>query len=36
LVGASGVGKTMILNAIKNIATGESVNGVKWFIEFEA
>ncbi|AFM05168.1 hypothetical protein Fleli_2815 [Bernardetia litoralis DSM 6794] len=38
LVGASGVGKTQILKALvslKEIAEGKSVNGVKWFIEFE-
>lgn len=37
LVGASGVGKTRILNSIldlKRIARGESLNGVKWRIEF--
>lgn len=38
LVGASGVGKTQILKAIiamKNIATGDSVNGIKWNINFD-
>ena len=38
LVGASGVGKTQILNSIlklKEIANGESVSGVEWEIEFE-
>jgi predicted ATPase len=38
LVGASGVGKTQILKALftlKEIAEGESINGVKWFVEFE-
>ncbi|MCI5150830.1 MAG: ATP-binding protein, partial [Candidatus Electrothrix sp. MAN1_4] len=37
LVGASGVGKTRILNSIldlKRIVRGESLNGVKWSIEF--
>ena len=37
LVGASGVGKTQILKAIhslKEIALGESINGVKWFVDF--
>lgn len=37
LVGVSGVGKTQILNALlnlKKIAEGESINGVKWDIEF--
>lgn len=37
LVGASGVGKTQILKAIldiKNIATGQSVNGAEWKINF--
>ncbi|WP_027003753.1 AAA family ATPase [Hugenholtzia roseola] len=38
LVGASGVGKTQILRALmelKEIAEGESINGVEWNIEFE-
>ena len=37
LVGASGVGKTQILNSIlslKNISRGISINGVKWKIRF--
>ncbi|WP_446010697.1 AAA family ATPase [Candidatus Electrothrix sp.] len=37
LVGASGVGKTRILNSIldlKRIVKGESLKGVKWYIEF--
>ncbi|RWX44451.1 AAA domain-containing protein, putative AbiEii toxin, Type IV TA system [Candidatus Electrothrix aarhusensis] len=37
LVGASGVGKTRILNSIldlKRIAAGDSLIGVKWHIEF--
>ncbi len=37
LVGASGVGKTMILNSIKqlkNISSGVSINGVEWELEF--
>lgn len=37
LVGASGVGKTRILNAIRNIkriAAGESYNGLEWEIKF--
>ncbi|MDM8565934.1 ATP-binding protein [Candidatus Halobeggiatoa sp. HSG11] len=37
LVGASGVGKTRILKSIldlKKISKGESLNGVKWFIDF--
>ncbi len=37
LVGASGVGKTQILKAImdlRQIASGSSVNGVAWVIEF--
>lgn len=37
LVGASGVGKTQILDAIqsvKRIAKGKSLSGIKWFIEF--
>ncbi len=37
LVGASGVGKTQILKAIldlKKIATGSSLNGVEWRVEF--
>lgn len=38
LVGASGVGKTQIIESIKtikNIAKGKSINGVSWEIEFE-
>lgn len=38
LVGASGVGKTKILNVIKtlsDIATGKSFNGLEWNVEFE-
>jgi predicted ATPase len=38
LVGVSGVGKTKIVNVINNlreIAMGGSLNGVKWSIEFE-
>lgn len=38
LVGASGVGKTQILKAIvalKQIANGQSLNGISWKIEFE-
>lgn len=38
LVGASGVGKTQILRAIKslqNIASGNSYNGVEWKVTFE-
>ncbi|ARV13354.1 hypothetical protein BTO09_13835 [Gilvibacter sp. SZ-19] len=38
LVGASGVGKTQILNSINNlksIADGESLNGVKWSVTFK-
>lgn len=38
LVGASGVGKTQIIESIKtlkNIAKGKSVNGISWEIEFE-
>jgi predicted ATPase len=38
LVGASGVGKTQILKAIislKNIASGDSVNGISWNINFD-
>lgn len=38
LVGASGVGKTLILRAIMNlrqIAEGSSLNGISWVIEFE-
>lgn len=38
LVGASGVGKTQILKAIislKNIALGDSINGIKWVINFD-
>lgn len=37
LVGASGVGKTQILRAIhalKEISTGESMNGVSWKVDF--
>ena len=37
LVGASGVGKTQILNAIlnlKRIANGSSQNGIEWNVEF--
>jgi len=37
LVGVSGVGKTQVLRSIytlKHIANGESVNGVKWELEF--
>ncbi len=37
LVGASGVGKTQILNALlnlKKIANGRSLNGLKWEIKF--
>lgn len=37
LVGISGAGKTSILKAISNlkrIANGESINGVKWDVEF--
>ena len=37
LVGASGVGKTQILDAIedlKRVAEGESLNGVKWHVNF--
>ncbi|MGL5143869.1 MAG: AAA family ATPase, partial [Acinetobacter junii] len=37
LVGASGVGKTQILDAIcdiKTVALGESINGFSWQIEF--
>ncbi len=37
LVGASGVGKTRILKALtdlKNIASGDSLNGVAWDVEF--
>lgn len=37
LVGASGVGKTQILNSINNlksIAEGDSLNGVKWSVTF--
>lgn len=39
LVGASGVGKTRILRSIldvRRIATGKSINGVNWHIEFLA
>ncbi len=38
LVGASGVGKTKVLNVIKTlarIAKGESFNGLEWKVEFE-
>lgn len=38
LVGASGVGKTQILKsliAIKNVALGNSINGIGWEIDFE-
>ncbi len=38
LVGASGVGKTQILNAIMGlteIASGKSLNGVKWYLDFQ-
>ena len=38
LVGASGVGKTKVLNVIKTlarIAKGESFNGLEWEVEFE-
>lgn len=38
LVGASGVGKTQILRSLmrlKQIADGESFNGIKWQIKFE-
>lgn len=38
LVGASGVGKTQILNAIKKlkrVAKGESFNGLKWNVVFD-
>lgn len=38
LVGASGVGKTYILNIIRlltRVAKGESFNGLKWKVEFE-
>ena len=38
LVGASGVGKTQILQsiyALKKIANGASLNGVKWDIDFQ-
>lgn len=38
LVGASGVGKTKVLNVIKiltRIAKGESFNGFEWKVEFE-
>lgn len=38
LVGASGVGKTKILNVIKTlvrIADGDSFNGLEWKVEFE-
>lgn len=37
LVGASGVGKTQILQAIhtsKRIADGESFSGIQWKVEF--
>lgn len=38
LVGASGVGKTLILKAISDltkIADGQSINGREWIVEFE-
>jgi predicted ATPase len=38
LVGVSGVGKTQVLKSIytlKEIANGESINGVKWELEFQ-
>jgi ABC-type polar amino acid transport system ATPase subunit len=38
LIGASGVGKTLILDSIltlKAIANGSSFKGVEWEIEFE-
>lgn len=38
LVGASGVGKTKILNAIldlKNITNGKSIAGISWLIKFQ-
>lgn len=38
LVGASGVGKTQIIESIKtikNIAKGKSINGISWEIEFQ-
>lgn len=38
LVGVSGVGKTQVLKSIytlKHIAGGESINGVKWELEFQ-
>lgn len=38
LVGVSGVGKTQVLRSIytlKHIANGESINGVKWELEFQ-
>ena len=38
LVGASGVGKTKVLNVIQTltrIAKGESFNGLEWMVEFE-
>lgn len=38
LVGASGVGKTQILNAIKSlqrITKGKSISGIKWLIDFQ-
>lgn len=38
LVGVSGVGKTQVLKSIytlKEIACGESINGVKWELEFQ-
>ncbi len=38
LVGASGVGKSQIIQGIKtikHIAKGKSVNGISWKIEFE-
>lgn len=37
LVGASGVGKTQILRAVmalSSIASGKSLNGVRWYVEF--
>jgi predicted ATPase len=38
LVGVSGVGKTQVLRSIytlKHIANGDSINGVKWELEFQ-
>lgn len=38
LVGASGVGKTQILrsiNNLKSISEGESLNGIKWSVQFK-